>query len=116
MFYGSRSKETQSNNRMRKKLIVLAFMLMLALPISTLAQGGVFQRGSSDGNTEKSTGLLRNETTTNTLTNQGFGNPIDGSDLTNQTFGAPIGSGLFVMLMAGAGYAVMKANKKNNKE
>ena len=115
MLYGSQSKETQSNNRMRKKSIVLAFMLMLALPISTLAQGGMFQRGMSDGNTEKGTGLLRDGATTNTLTNQGFGNPVDGSDLTNQTFGAPIGSGLLVMLIAGAGYAAMKTNKKNNK-
>ena len=100
---------------MKKKSIVLAFMLALALPISTMAQGGIFQRGSSDGNTEKSMGLLRNGETTSTLTNQGFGNPVDGSDLTNQTFGAPVGSGLLVMLIAGAGYAAMKANKKNNK-
>jgi len=93
----------------------LAIVLALALPINILAQGGVFQRGTFDGNTEKSTGLLRNDETTNTLTNQGFGNPIDGSDLTNQTFGSPIGSGLLVMLMAGAGYAALKKNKKNNK-
>ena len=100
---------------MKKKSIVLAFVLALALPISTWAQGGIFQRGMSDGNTEKSTGLLRNGEANNTLTNQGFGNPVDESDLTNQTFGAPIGSGLFVLLMAGAGYAAMKTNKKNNK-
>ena len=98
---------------MKKKLI--AVMLALALPISVLAQGGIFQRGTSDGNTEKSMGLLRNGETTNTLTNQGFGNPVDGSDLTNQTFGSPIGSGLLVMLIAGAGYASLKKNKKNNK-
>jgi hypothetical protein len=101
---------------MKKKSIVLAFMLTLALPISVLAQGGIFQRGASDGNTEKSMGLLRNGETTNTLTNQGFGNPVDGSDLTNQTFGSPIGNGLLVMLMAGAGYATLKKNKKNNKK
>jgi len=91
-------------------------MLALALPISILAQGGIFQRGTSNNNTERSMGLLRNGETTNTLTNQGFGNPIDGSDLTNQTFGSPIGNGLLVMLMAGAGYATLKKNKKNNKE
>ena len=93
----------------------MAIMLVLASPISTMAQGGIFQRGKSDGNTEKSTGLLRNGGTTNNLTNQGFGNPVDGSDLTNQTFGAPIGGGLLVMLMAGAGYATLKKNRKNNK-
>ena len=100
---------------MKKKSIVLVIVLALALPISGLAQGGIFQRGTSDGNTEKSMGLLRNGETTNTLTNEGFGNPVDGSDLTNQTFGSPIGSGLLVMLMAGAGYAALKKNKKNNK-
>jgi hypothetical protein len=101
---------------MKRYLIAVAIMLVLASPISTMAQGGIFQRGKSDGNTEKSTGLLRNGETTNTLTNQGFGNPVDGGDLTNQTFGAPIGNGLLVMLMAGAGYAALKKNKKNNKE
>ncbi len=109
------SREVDSNNRMKRYLIAVVIMLVLASPISTMAQGGIFQRGKSDGNTEKSTGLLRNGGTTNTLTNQGFGNPVDGSDLTNQTFGAPIGSGLLVMLMAGAGYATLKKNKKNNK-
>ncbi len=49
------------------------------------------------------------------MTNQAFGTP-NGSDLTNQTFGTPIGSGLFVMLMAGAGYAALKTNKKTNKK
>ena len=101
---------------MKKKSIVLAFVLTLTLPINTWAQGGIFQRGASDGNAEKSMGLLRNGETTNTLTNQGFGNPVDGSDLTNQTFGSPIGNGLLVFLMAGAGYTTLKKNKKNNKE
>ena len=109
------SKEVDSHNRMKRYLIAVAIMLVLAPPISTMAQGGIFQRGKSDGNTEKSTGLLRNGGTTNNLTNQGFGNPVDGSDLTNQTFGAPIGGGLLVMLMAGAGYATLKKNRKNNK-
>ena len=38
-------------------------------------------------------------------------------DVTNQTFGedAPLGSGLFTLLLAGAGYAAMKSNKRNNK-
>ena len=91
-------------------------MLTLALPFSILAQGGIFQRGASDGNVEKNMGLLRNGETTNTLTNQGFGNPVDGSDLTNQTFGSPIGGGLLVLLMAGAGYAAMKTNKKKENQ
>ena len=96
-----------------RKRKAIAMMLALSLPFSVLAQGGLFQRG--DGNTEQNSGLLRDGEATIMMTNQTFGNP-NGSDLTNQTFGAPIGSGLFVMLMAGAGYAALKTNKKTNKK
>ena len=96
-----------------RKQRTIAMMLALSLPFSVLAQGGLFQRG--DGNTDQNSGLLRDGEATITMTNQAFGNP-NGSDLTNQTFGAPIGSGLFVMLMAGAGYAALKTNKKTNKK
>ena len=95
----------------RRKTVTM--MLALSLPFSVLAQGGLFQRG--DGNTDQNAGLMRNGEATILMTNQTFGNP-NGSDLTNQTFGAPIGSGLFVMLMAGAGYAALKTNKKTNKK
>ena len=96
-----------------RKQRTIAMMLALSLPFSVLAQGGLFQRG--DGNTDPSSGLMRDGEATIMMTNQTFGNP-NGSDLTNQTFGAPIGSGLFVMLMAGAGYAALKTNKKTNKK
>ena len=95
----------------RRKTVTM--MLALSLPFSVLAQGGLFQRG--DGNTDQNTGLMRNGEATIMMTNQAFGTP-NGSDLTNQTFGAPIGSGLFVMLMAGVGYAALKTNKKTNKK
>ncbi len=48
------------------------------------------------------------------FTGQGFG--ATGAEITGQTFGAPLGSGLFVMLAAGAGYATMKSKKKQNKQ
>jgi hypothetical protein len=91
----------------------MAVMLALSLPFSVWAQG-LFQRG--DGDIEQNSGLLRNGEASVMMTNQAFGNP-NGSDLTNQTFGnsAPIGSGLLVMLLAGAGYAAMKTKKKNKK-
>ena len=105
---------------MKKKLRIVAMMLALALPVSLLAQGGLFQRGDNDeshlgqnGEANKSM-LMRNGETGTTLSNQGFGNPVNGSNLTNQTFGAPLGSGLLIMLLAGAGYSAMKSNKKNN--
>ena len=50
------------------------------------------------------------------LTGQGFG--ATNGDITGQTFGenTPLGSGLFVLLAAGAGYASMKSRKKQNKQ
>ena len=102
---------------MKKKLRTAAMMLAITLPVSLLAQDGLFRRGVNGGqNAEVNKPmLLRDGEMGANLSNQGFGNP-NGSDLTNQTFGAPIGSGLFVMLMAGVGYAALKTNKKTNKK
>ena len=100
---------------MKKKLRTVAMMLAFTLPVSLLAQDGLFKRGDNGGqNDEVNTPLLfRDDELGANLSNQGFGNP-NGSDLTNQTFGAPLGSGLLIMLLAGAGYATLKTNKKNN--
>jgi len=105
-----------------KKRKVVAVLLALSLPFSVLAQGGVFQRGGEpEGLRSSDAAALTNQGFGNSisgsnLTNNAFGNQVGGSDLTNQTFGAPIGSGLFVMLMAGVGYAALKTNKKTNKK
>ena len=103
------------NIKTKKKLEAIALLFALLLPMSILAQEGLFQRGNTDGNADKQMGLLRSGEATSSLSNQTFGNPISGSDLTNQTFGeeTPLGSGLFFMLMASAGYAASKTNKKN---
>ena len=107
------------NIKIKKKLKVLAMVMALSIPIAATAQGGLFQRGEEP---------LRNDGTA-TLTNQGFGNPMSGTDVTNQTFGnptegvnvtnqtfgAPLGGGLFTLLLASAGYAAAKSNKRNNK-
>lgn len=105
------------NIKTEKKVEVMALLLALSLPIGVLAQGGLFLRGNTDGNADKQTGLLRDDEATGLLSTQTFGNPIGGSDLTNQTFGmeTPLGSGLLVMLLATAGYAASKTNKKNKK-
>ena len=95
-------------------------LLALLLPMGAFAQGGLFQRGDADalyyGQTDvaNKSMLLRDGEALGSLSNQGFGNPVSGSDLTNQTFGAPLGSGLFILLLAGAGYSVLKSNKKND--
>ena len=115
----AKGRQKQNKINMKKKLRTVAMMLALALPVSLLAQGGLFQRGDNDETNHGQSGeankamLLRNGEAGATLSNQGFGNP-NGSNLTNQTFNAPIGSGLLIMLLAGAGYSAMKSNKKNN--
>ena len=61
-------------------------------------QGGLMNQGfgATDGN----------------VTNQTFGGTQGG--VTNQTFGTPLGSGLFVLLAAGAGYATLKTKKRKS--
>ena len=86
--------------------------VVLSIPIAASAQGGLFQRGEESG---QNVGFLRNGGEAISLTNQTFGNPTDGVNVTNQTFGAPLGSGLFTLLLAGAGYAAMKSNKRKDK-
>ena len=104
----------------KNKWKVTALLLVLLLPLVVFAQGGLFQRGDGDelyyGQTDAANKsmLLRDGEAMSSLSNQGFGNPVGGSDLTNQTFGAPLGSGLFILLLAGAGYSVLKSNKKND--
>ena len=110
------------NYKTKNKWKVTTLLLALLLPMGVFAQGGLFQRGDGNelyyGQTDAANKslLLRDGEMIGSLTNQGFGNSIDGSDLTNQTFGAPLGSGLFILLLAGAGYSVLKSNKKNNNQ
>ena len=98
-------------------------VMALSIPIAASAQGGLFQRGEwLWGQRDGSTALFSNQAFGEPLdgsdvTNETFGDPTEGVDVTNQTFGedAPLGSGLFTLLLAGAGYAAMKLNKRNNK-
>ena len=79
--------------------------LMSLLPLGAFAQEeGLFQRGMNDeayygfGGTTKKTGLLgdRNVQTTGTINNQIFGQSV------------PLGSGVLLLIAAGAGYAMLK--------
>ena len=98
--------------KIRERMILLAMSFVLSIPIVASAQGGLFQRGEESS---QNAGFLRNGGEAISLTNQAFGNPTDGVNVTNQTFGVPLGGGLFTLLLAGAGYAAMKSNKRNNK-
>ena len=78
--------------------------MLVALPIGASAQEGLFQRGVSDetyygfGGTEKTTGVFgdRGVQTTGVIDNQIFGQDV------------PLGSGMIILLAAGAGYAALK--------
>lgn len=94
------------NNIKSKKRAValsLAMSMVLALPVGALAQS-LFQRGVTDeeyygaGDAKNKNGLFgnRNVQTTGTINNQVFGQPV------------PLGSGLAILLVAGAGYVALK--------
>lgn len=102
---------------MKKKSIVFLFLFAagMLLPASLSAQehnsrpGGLFGGSSSsysNGLMEKSRNSLYGD-----VNGQSFGE--NNGNITGQTFGAPLGSGLFVLLAAGAGYSVLKRKKQN---
>ena len=106
--------------------------LVLSPPMVAQNDGsrGLFGRGGNNDYANRSevgaSGLLNQGfgATAGNLTNQGFGFTQDGLDnqgfgatnggITNQTFGeTPMGSGLLILLAAGAGYATLKKRKSN---
>ena len=99
----------------RKKTFVLsaAIASMLLPPLTMNAQYDEHKYGLQPW---FKSSLMRREGSTvgGDINAQGFGE-ING-EITGQTFGAPLGSGLFVMLAAGAGYATMKSRKKQNNQ
>ena len=109
-------------NKFRLKMLMAAMAAGLLGSPALSAQeqngrpGGLF----GENNASTSNGLMGRSggTAGGYFTGQGFG--ATGAELTGQTFGeeAPLGSGLFVMLAAGAGYATLKSRKKqqNRKE
>ena len=92
--------------KMTKKALVLSLAMLAVSPIRALAQEGLFQRGVSDeeyygnGKWSNNKGVFENGNrsieTTGTINNQVFGQPV------------PLGSGIIVLLAAGAGYAALK--------
>lgn len=97
--------------KMKPKMLIVAMAVMSMLPIGTFAQEGLFQRGDTDGN-GSANGLMNRSGSTvgGNFTGQGFG--ATNGNITGQTFGTtPLGSGLFVLLAAGAGYATFKSKK-----
>ena len=102
--------------RKKKKALALSLMvvagMLLSANLSAQEQNG--RPGGLFGTSvpTASNGLMdRSEVSAGGyFTGQGFG--ATGAEITGQTFGAPLGSGLFVMLAAGASYATIKSRKK----
>ena len=117
----------ENSGKKKTKALVMALSMAVVglLPTVAVAQGGgLFGRGDDAYNqglpnrgTASGYGMLdRGGSGNYSLSNQQFGSGTNGGyELTNQTFGeTPLGSGLLVMLAAGAGYATIKSKKKKN--
>lgn len=107
-------------------------LLILLLPLNMVAQfddsHGLLGRGGSRDDTGIFNSIMNRGfgATSGGLFNQGFGftqDYLDNQDfgstqggITNQTFEeeTPLGSGLFILLAAGAGYASLKTKKRKS--
>ena len=110
-------------NKLKKNALMLlaAMAVMLLLPQHLSAQGGgLFGFGTSSEATENA-GVMGRGSSGNggyNITTQQFGSDANGGyNITTQQFGqqTPMGSGLAILVIAGAGYAAFKRNKKNQK-
>lgn len=99
-------KKNKRIKAMALSLLMLAGFLM-PMTCSAQGQGDNFFRGGENSGRGTSDGFA--------LSQQTFGSDVNGGyGLTPQTFGqsqVPIGSGLLVMLSAGAGYALLKRKR-----
>ena len=111
----------------KKRFFVAILLMVLSLPLGVLGQDGNFTHQSfgnsveggfmhqSFGNSVE--GGFAHQTFGNGIgsgfTHQGFGNDIEGGFI-HQPFGndAPLGSGLLILLSAGASYAAWKRKKQ----
>ena len=90
--------------RKKKKRAITLFLMMVIGLLSTntlTAQGGMFERGTvSDGFENKDIELLGRSEQTGIIDNQTFGQPV------------PFGSGVILLIAAGASYAALKRKEE----
>jgi len=93
----------------KTKFLILALMMAFVLPFGATAQGLFQLNGTLDetsygaGNADKQEGMFGMRGAgdqTGGITIQGFGQP------------APVGSGIIMLVLAGAGYAVIKRKEE----
>ena len=100
--------------RMKKLLYILPMVIvMLLLPLTINAQWGRSDGLFSDYNDP----YYNDRGGGSYVITFGGSAPGDSNSITNQTFDQPLplGSGLIVMTVAGAGYALLKRRKNNAK-
>ena len=97
------------NNNFKALALLTIITLGLALPM--MAQSDGFFRYNEDiyGDRATASGSLTNQTF-----GQDPGTSVTGG-ITNQQFGVPVGSGLLIMVAAGAGYAVVRRRRSMRK-
>lgn len=105
-------------NRLKAKMLVWAMVSLLLSSSHLFAQvqndrpGGLFGNqvpSASNGLMNRGRDLFEGN-----INGQSFG--ASGADLTGQTFGTPLNDGLFVLLMASAGYGALKTRKNKNRK
>jgi hypothetical protein len=98
----------------KKKAIVLSFglatLMLQALPMNAqVINKGLLQNPYKEQGDES--GMLRRSTNGTNLGIEDFG--ANEGDINVEDFGTPLGSGILVLLTAGAGYATLKSKKQN---
>ena len=91
-------------NNKKKKVLTLSLALAAMLPATTVSAQGmlnVLDEYYAEQDAANQGGMLINTTRDSDPT------PIS-TGITHDDFGTPVGSGLAILLLAGAGYAVIK--------
>lgn len=105
--------QTMKKFKMKPK-VLLAIAVLLLSPITMNAQDNENRYGLQPWFGTSLLGRESGNVDGGDLNGQNFGET--NGDITGQTFGVPLGSGLFVMLAAGIGYATIKTRKKQNRK
>ena len=95
-----------TKRKLKTMVLMVAMAAGMLLPTTVSAQGLFNSSFGHSGSGGVSNGAFANSGSTE-VTNESFG--TNSGDVKNQNFGkAPLGSGILIMLAAGAGYATLK--------
>ena len=92
-------RKMKTTKKIKAFALTLAMALGMLLPTTMNAQSDGFFRGGNDGNQYRGTEGIGNET---------FGSNDTFGPYSNNTVEAPLGSGIMILIAAGAGYVALK--------